>query len=71
MKSKAPTRSETDARPESESLGKSGLDRRTALRRLLVVATAAAASGWLPRRASAAGFALQREAPHVAGAPVS
>jgi choline dehydrogenase-like flavoprotein len=71
MKSKASSRQKTDAHSERESVGKSGLDRRAALSRLLGVAAAATASGWLPRRAVAAGMGLQHEAPHVAGASVS
>ena len=71
MKRKLSTRQKTDNRPESESTVKSGLDRREALSRLLTVAAAASASGWLPRRARAAGMGLQREVPHVAGASVS
>jgi glucoside 3-dehydrogenase (cytochrome c) catalytic subunit len=71
MKSKASTRQKTDGRRESECTAKSGMDRRSALNRLLAVAAAASASGWLPRRAPAAGMGLQREVPHVAGASVS
>ncbi|TAM83852.1 MAG: hypothetical protein EPN47_03305 [Acidobacteria bacterium] len=70
LKSKPPTMQETSALPENESADKSGIDRRAALSRLLAVAAAAIESSWLPRRASA-GMALQREAPHVAGATVS
>jgi glucoside 3-dehydrogenase (cytochrome c) catalytic subunit len=70
MKSKASTRRKTDARPECEGVGKSGLDRRAVLGRLLGVAAGATACGWLPQPL-AAGTGLQREAPHVAGATVS
>jgi len=70
MKSKVANR-QAAARRESEDEGKNGLDRRQALSRLLGLATAATACGWLPRRAAAAGTALQHESSHWAGASVS
>ncbi|MGA8183079.1 MAG: GMC family oxidoreductase [Terriglobia bacterium] len=71
MKNKVSNGQEAAGRPKNEDAGKKGLDRREALSRLLGVATAATAAGWLPRRAAAAGPALQHEPSHWAGATVS
>ncbi len=70
MKNKASSRQKA-TRLEGEGAEKMGLDRREALSRLLGVAAAATACGWLPRRATAAGPALQHEPAHFAGATVS
>jgi choline dehydrogenase-like flavoprotein len=71
MKKKVSAGRKTDACPEGAGAGTNGLDRRAALGRLLGVAAAATASGWLPRRVLAAGKALQHEPNHWAGASVS
>ena len=70
MKKQARTRQKVAARPKCQDAGKKGLDRRAALSRLMGLATAATACGWLPRPAAAA-KGLQHEISHWAGATVS